>query len=167
MFDSTEGPDGASFNAVKRCCKAWNRALDDAKTKNLSGYDAMAAAKKAYRRAMPYLCGEDNIRGFIACIAEAVLIGAIYDREATKLVYLAQVALTGLPRQSRPAGRPPKNPEPPAAEPETPNDPETPASNPDSDQKTPSDPDTSVSIQACSIEQYPMRASTRKSRLST
>ena len=77
MFDSTEGPDGASFNAVKRCCKAWNRALDDAKTKHLSGSDAREAAKKAYRRAMPYLCGEENIRGFIACIAEAVLIGAI------------------------------------------------------------------------------------------
>ncbi len=103
MCDSAEGPDGASFNAVKRRCKAWNRALDDAKAKNLDASKARGAAKKAYQRAMPFLCGEDNILGFLAAVAEGYLIGAFYDFEVNKLVYIAQVALTGLPRQSRPA----------------------------------------------------------------
>lgn len=103
MSANTQGPHGASFIAVQRCCEAWNRALTANKGKGLSDWDIMKAAIKAYQRAMPFLCGEDNIRGFIAAVAEGMILGAFDMKEGTRLVYVAQVALNGLQRQARPS----------------------------------------------------------------
>lgn len=115
---STEGPFGASFLAVKRCCEAWNRALTLSKDQGKEDREAIRAAEKAYRRAMPFLTGEQNIRAFIAAVAQGMILGAFGDKEGAKLVYVAQVALNGLSRSSQPAGRAAKNspsPEPPQA----------------------------------------------------
>lgn len=120
MSANTQGPHGASFIAVQRCCEAWNRALTANKGKGLSDWDIMKAAIKAYQRAMPFLCGEDNIRGFIAAVAEGMILGAFDMKEGTRLVYVAQVALNGLQRQARPnsgsraASEPASESEPPA-----------------------------------------------------
>ena len=164
MYDSaTTGPDGASFIAVKRCCEAWNRAFDQARAKHKDCDDAEEAADKAYRREMPFLCGEDNIRAFIACVAEAAILGVMGEVEATKLVYIAQVALTGLPHQTRPVGRPRKSPEPPADEQAAPPqenpaqdpDQQTAAPEPDPNAACPEEPpqnpatDPEIAIQAC------------------
>ena len=48
---------------------------------------------------MPQLSGYDNIRDFIACVVNAMLIGAIEDNQGTKLLYGAQVALATVRRQ--------------------------------------------------------------------
>ena len=42
---------------------------------------------------MPTLDGFENIRDFIACTAQAMLLGAITESKGTKLLYAAQVAL--------------------------------------------------------------------------
>jgi hypothetical protein len=48
---------------------------------------------------LPPLSGFENIRDFIACVAHAMLIGAIMDNLGTKLLYAAQIALTTVRRQ--------------------------------------------------------------------
>ena len=115
---SSEGPFGASFLAVKRCCEAWNRTITLSKEKGKKDWEAIEAAAKAYRHAMPFLTSEANIRGFIAAVAEGMILGAFQDKEGARLVYVAQVALTGLSRSSQPEVRPGKDspsPEPPQA----------------------------------------------------
>ena len=61
-------------------------------------------ADKAYRNAMPALSGEEGIRDFVACAAHGLLIGAIREERATKLLYAAQVAITTLARAQRAKG---------------------------------------------------------------
>ena len=93
-------PIAASANpAVARCMRAWKRAYKAEFAKCEDEGDAYEAAEKAYRDAMPSLSGYENIRDFIACVVNAMLIGAIEDNQGTKLLYGAQVALTTVRRQ--------------------------------------------------------------------
>ena len=104
-----EGPAGASFFAVKRCCEAWNRAVVEATEQHMERYPAFESARRAYRRVMPFLCGEDNIRGFIAAVGQGMLLGVFSEKEGTKLVYVAQVALSSLPRPVAPSRSKPES----------------------------------------------------------
>jgi hypothetical protein len=56
-------------------------------------YDAAEKAGEAYRAALPPLTSRDNCRDFIACVAHGILLGAIPESSAGKLLYAAQVAL--------------------------------------------------------------------------
>jgi hypothetical protein len=47
---------------------------------------------------MPPLLGAENIREFIACVAHGMLIGAIENKDATRLLYAAQVAFSAQSR---------------------------------------------------------------------
>lgn len=78
--------------AASRCCDAWNRAY---KTQIAKGDSTMAASFKAnlaYRQSMPLLVGYENIRDFVACVAEGILLGAITESQSSRLLYAAQVA---------------------------------------------------------------------------
>ncbi len=93
-------PIAAAANpAVARYMSAWKCAYKAAKAKRKDDYDAAEEAEKAYRDVMPPLFGYENIRDFIACVVNAMLIGAIEDNQGTKLLYGAQVALTTVRRQ--------------------------------------------------------------------
>ena len=95
-----EEPIAASANpAVDRCINAQERAYETEFAKCEDEGDAIEAAEEAYRDAMPPLSGYENIRDFIACVANAMLIGAIEDSKGSKLLYAAQVALTTVRRQ--------------------------------------------------------------------
>jgi hypothetical protein len=85
--------------AVVRCRNAWARAYEAEFAKCEDEDDASDKAEKAYRDAMPPLSGFENIRDFIACTANAMLIGAISDNLGTKLLYAAQVALATVRHQ--------------------------------------------------------------------
>lgn len=78
--------------AVARCLDAWEQVYNDlvAKGKSCPSIDAA----KAYCKAMPPLSGYENIRDFIACTAQGILIGAIDATRSSKLLYAAQVALS-------------------------------------------------------------------------
>ncbi len=94
------GPSPVPANPAVACCmEAWARVYKAEKAKHKSDFAASQVAEKAYRDAMPPLSGYDNIRDFIACVANAMLIGAISDNQGTKLLYAAQVALTTVRRQ--------------------------------------------------------------------
>jgi len=101
---ATPGESSSTDLAVARCCKAWEvtykARLGDDEDDDIS---AQIEADEAYRKAMPLLSSFDNIRDFIACVAHAITIGAIVGEQASRLLYAAQVALSGVPRQ--PAAR--------------------------------------------------------------
>jgi hypothetical protein len=93
-------PIAASANpAVDRCMNAQKSAYHAEFAKCEDECDALEAAENAYREAMPPLSGYNNIRDFIACVVNAMLIGVIADNQGTKLLYGAQVALTTVRRQ--------------------------------------------------------------------
>jgi hypothetical protein len=94
----------ASANhAVARCTQAHADAMQSAIDRHKHPYDAAKEAKNAYRQAMPPLSGHENIRDFIACVAQGILIEAISGSDGARLLYAAQVAHTALniPAQSR------------------------------------------------------------------
>jgi hypothetical protein len=74
--------------------EAWARVNKAERAKGKSRCDASTAADNAYYRAMPPLCGQENICDFIACVAHAMIVHIFQDDTATKLLYAAQVAHT-------------------------------------------------------------------------
>jgi hypothetical protein len=83
----------ASANpAVARCCQAHALARKASLARDRSEYAANVSASNAYRNTLPPLSGSRNIRDFIACIAQAMLIQAIDGSEGARLLYAAQVA---------------------------------------------------------------------------
>ena len=101
--------------ALKRCRDAWQCAYDATYDEGIEGgedeeesiEEAKQAASKAYCSALPVVFDQDGIRNFISCVAHGVLIGAIDEDVSGRLLYAAQVAITALPHQPRPA-RPPQ-----------------------------------------------------------
>ena len=88
LIDSTT----QSCPAVAHCCTAWDRTYKTALAKGDSTGTAIRIAKKSYCQAMPPLIGFENIRDFIACVAQGVLLGAITESQSSRLLYAAQVA---------------------------------------------------------------------------
>ena len=108
---SKNAPDSAADNepnpamanpAVAHCVSVWERANKEALAKGRSSISASIDANKAYCNAMPSLSGYENIRDFIACTAHAMLIGALFGEQGTKLLYAAQVALCTVRSQPAP-----------------------------------------------------------------
>jgi len=97
--------------ALKRCRDAWQRAYDAVYAESIeSGEDqedsieeAQQAASMAYCSALPVLFDQHGIGNFISCVAHGVLIRAIDEDVSGRLLYAAQVAISALPRQPRPA----------------------------------------------------------------
>ena len=87
--------------AVALCNEAWVKihAATRERSKNL--YTAERCAAVAFRLAMPPLSGYQNICDFIACAGYGMLLGAIKERNAGKLLYAAQVALATVSKESK------------------------------------------------------------------
>jgi hypothetical protein len=85
--------------AVDQCYGVWQRVYKAEIAKGVYHIIAGQTAGKAYRRALPPLSGQENIRDFIACVAYGMLIEAIDEKTGPKLLYAAQVAHTMLPKQ--------------------------------------------------------------------
>ena len=75
---------------------AWKRAYKIAEKAGRSDVYNSRESGISYRHALPPLTGEDNIRDFIACVAQGMLIGAIDGPDGARLLYAAQVAFTTL-----------------------------------------------------------------------
>src|ERR1700733_456792 len=58
-------------------------------------------ANKAYREALPPLRGAENISDFIACVAHGMALGVFDTKEASKMLYAAQVAASAGSRLSK------------------------------------------------------------------
>jgi hypothetical protein len=96
--------------AVYRCCVVAQRAVRAVLKEDSDNIlQAMWDATNDYYNVMPSLAGHENIRDFIACVAQGMLLGVIDHEEGARLLYAAQVALSALPREpKKPIGRPPK-----------------------------------------------------------
>ena len=94
----------ASKNAaVARCCAAFNRAFLATLAGDLDNeISARADGNEAYRKALPPLHGDCNIRNFIACVAHGVLINVISDSDAHRVLYAARIAHSMSPKKSEP-----------------------------------------------------------------
>jgi hypothetical protein len=91
-------PTPEPISAIARCVAARNKARSDAFARSQPRYTADQEGASAFRSAMPPLLGADNIRDFIACVAHGMLIGVIENKDATKLLYAAQVAFSAQSR---------------------------------------------------------------------
>jgi hypothetical protein len=99
--------------AVTWCRQAYEQAFQASKSTGSSQYKAECDGADAYRKAMPPLCGAENIRNFIACVAHAMLTETIKGADATRLLYAAQVAQAAIDRPaSGKPGRPKSQPPP-------------------------------------------------------
>lgn len=88
--------------AVARCTDAWTQTYQNEFARTRSEALAQHAARRAFSSAMPPLIGRDNVRDFIACCAQGVLLGALDPQKSAKLLYAAQVALSSIRSQSVP-----------------------------------------------------------------
>jgi len=88
---------------VTRCCEAWDSAYRTELQKGKMDSQAAKVAAKAFRYAMPSLLGRENIRDFIACVAQGVLMEAIEVQQSNRLLYAAQTALSSLRSEPKPA----------------------------------------------------------------
>lgn len=96
----SESNDPLGNPAIQHCMAEWTRVYRAGRAKGDHDYHARAAAFVAYRASMPPLTCAANIRNFVACVAHGILIEAIDSKQATKLLYAAQVALSAQPRES-------------------------------------------------------------------
>jgi hypothetical protein len=97
-----EEPSPALANpAIARCAKAWEDAYRTQMEEDESEYGAIKKAGEAYRAALPPLTSRDNCRDFIACVAHGMLLDAIPETNAGKLLYAAQVALGAVGAEER------------------------------------------------------------------
>ena len=80
--------------AIAHCMSAWSCAWKIAEKAGRSDIYNTHESGIAYRHAMPPLTGEENIRNFIACVAQGMLIGAIDGPDGARLLCAAQVAHT-------------------------------------------------------------------------
>ena len=90
-----------SIAAAARCREELERAFLDtlatpqtAESEKACRIRAVDAAARAYREAMPPLSGTENIRNFIACVAQGMLLDVFTGPESTRLLYAAPVANT-------------------------------------------------------------------------
>jgi len=101
-LEETAAPD----SAVTRCSLAKENAYRAAlSTRERDESECMRTnraektAAKAYREAMPLLSGSENIRNFIACVAQGLLLKVFTAPESTQLLYAAQVANSAASRR--------------------------------------------------------------------
>jgi len=85
-----------SLKAVNYCTDEWNRAYELAKSKGLPATKAVRMAAMAYKLAMPKMESLPAIHAAIAAIAHGITLEVFDGRDASQLLYAAQVALTVL-----------------------------------------------------------------------
>ncbi|HEY1985952.1 MAG TPA: hypothetical protein VGG85_11105 [Terracidiphilus sp.] len=98
-------PKAPKLTAVSRCTLAFRQAFREQMARAKDEWLAQDIASKQFRKTLPRLSGEDNIRDFIACVAQGVLLEAIEPKLSSSLLYAAQVALYSLRRPKAEAAK--------------------------------------------------------------
>ena len=94
--------DGSALDnlAVIRCCGAAHRAFLAAIAEGKPNDTAESEGAAAYRRALPPLDTDENIRNFISAVAHAMLLRIIDSKEGPRLLYAAQCAVAAVRKPS-------------------------------------------------------------------
>lgn len=80
--------------AVTHCQAEWSHAYNQAKETGQPPARCLRMAAVAYKLAMPQLDTLPAIRAAIACIAQGIALEVFDGRDASQLLYSAQVALS-------------------------------------------------------------------------
>jgi hypothetical protein len=99
--DETEGELTHTARALKRCIDAYKKMYAERRRKGDSETGAHMDARVAYKLVMPTMETVEDIRAYIACVAQALNWEVISGREGSQMLYAAQVALT-LAKQKSP-----------------------------------------------------------------
>ena len=101
-YDAVGRPNPALDNpAVQRCCKAWRRVFRAVNRDEDNEWTASEKAAYAFCAALPPLTSRQNCRDFVACVAYGITIKAIAEKDAGKLLYAAQVALSSFANEKQ------------------------------------------------------------------
>ena len=95
--DRTSRPE----TALALCKAEWDNAYQLAQEKGLPATKALRMACVAYKLAMPKLDSLPAIRAHIAAVAQGVTLEVFTGRDASQLLYAAQVALTVLKQKGK------------------------------------------------------------------
>lgn len=87
--------------AVDRCIQAAALGFKEAYDSGLDGEGCLDMARVAYFAAMPSPCYEYDTRTFVACVTHGMLTNIINPDLGSRLLYAAQVALTGTNSRNR------------------------------------------------------------------
>ncbi len=79
---------------IKRCMVEMGKAKAYAEREGMEKAERRRLAKMAYRLAMPPMADKEAIHSYIACIAHGIQVGVFDGRDASQLLYAAQVALS-------------------------------------------------------------------------
>jgi hypothetical protein len=82
--------------AIEHCANEWKQAYELAQSKGLQSAKAIRMATVAYKLAIPPMESLPAIRAAIACIAQGINLEVFNGRDASQLLYSAQVALSVL-----------------------------------------------------------------------
>jgi hypothetical protein len=78
--------------AVARCREAYDLRMRVVLATGEGGSQARCEAAEAFRQALPLLDSAQNIRDFIACVAYGMVLKVFFCKDATQLLYAAQIA---------------------------------------------------------------------------
>jgi hypothetical protein len=90
--------------AIARAREAYRKAYDEARAGGKVPIWAERDGEGAYRTSMPKLDSIEEIRAFIACVADGMTLNVFRGAESGKMLYAAQVALS-LMKVTRKGGR--------------------------------------------------------------
>lgn len=106
LYAVTTGDNPTPANkAIARALTAYQRAKQIAADKGEHPLKGKLAAKTAFRLAMPVMETREDIRAYIACVAQGLNLEVFTGRDASQMLYAAQVALS-LAKQEKPAREP-------------------------------------------------------------
>lgn len=99
-FESIRVDNPARHPIVERCIQSSAKAFAEAYESGQTRDFCLLMAQSAYLATMPDPVGDWDTRNFIACIAYGVHSHLIPQDEASRLLYAAQIALTGLQKRN-------------------------------------------------------------------
>lgn len=96
---SPTAPTPSANSAIQRCLDAWSQIMNATPKPD---YFTQKDAGAAFRAAMPELTSLPNVQNFIACVSRGILLGAIDEKHAPKLLSAAQMALRSFSSEPAP-----------------------------------------------------------------
>jgi hypothetical protein len=91
---SRVGKISAISLAITQCLDAYNAIVKAELAKGSSPVVAENEAKTAFRVAMPALDSPNAIQAYIACVAQGLNLEIFKGRDASQMLYAAQIALS-------------------------------------------------------------------------
>ena len=91
---------------VKRCIIAMSAERDRAVKEGATSSERRKRAQIAYKLFMPALEDRESVKAYIACVAHGITLKVFNGRDASQMLYAAQVALSLIRQQPKEPGRP-------------------------------------------------------------